>query len=253
VPNSSSTPSSLLANVAVVTYTTSKYRDLWPVHFGQLKKHLGGIKSYVFSDKGSGAKFDFSGHELIEHDDADEYWKQYLTGLDHVKEDFVIYLQDDFFLYADVVHERIAKVRDYLLDTDYDFVRMIRCGYNTPLDRHTKDNFFEVDMATQDAFSMQATMWKKNRLSKLYSHVGSEKWLESEAWNVGARQCGIKGVFTWNGEPQVGKFHYDSVVWPYVCTAVGKGLWNMDEYPEIMKGLMAKYNIDVNVRGVRRR
>ncbi len=242
-----------LANVAVVTYTTSKYADLWPVHFGQLSEHLGGIKSYVFSDKGSGAKFDFKEHELIEHDDAAQYWFQYVTGLDQVKEDYVIYLQDDFFLYADVDHNLVSKVRDYLASTEYDFARMIRAGYQTPLNKHTKDNFFEVDMATQDAFSMQATMWKKGRLRNLYTHVASAKWLEGEHWNVGARQTGVKGVFTWNGEPPVGKFHYDSKVWPYVCTAVCKGLWAMDEYPEIMKGLMAKYNIDVNLRGVRRR
>jgi hypothetical protein len=244
---------SSLDKVACVTYTTSKYADVWPIHFGQLSKHLGGIKSYVFSDKGSGQKFNFKEHELIEHDDADPYFAQYLNGLNHVKEDFVIYLQDDFFLYADVVHERIEKVKQYLIDTDYDFVRMIRCGYQTPLDRHTKDNFFEVDMATQDAFSMQATMWKKNSMIKLYSHVGSQKWLESEAWNVGTRQCGIKGVFTWNGEPQVGKFHYDSVTWPYVCTAIGKGQWTMDEYPEIMKRLVKEYGIDTSIRGVRHR
>ncbi len=244
---------SSLDKVACVTYTTSKYADVWPMYFGQLNEHLNGIKSYVLSDFGSSQKFDFTGHTVIEHDDAKEYWRQYVEALDQIEEPYVIYCQEDFFLYADVNRDLLQKALDFLEDSDYDYVRLIRCGYQTPLKDHIKDNFFEVDMATQDAFSMQATLWKKGRMRNLYTHVASQKWLESEAWNVGARQVKIKGVFTWNGEPQVGKFHYDSKIWPYVCTGINKGQWNMDEYPEIMKQLVAKYNVDVSIRGVRRR
>jgi len=242
-----------LSNIAVVTYTTSKYADLWPVHFGQLTKHLGGIKSYVFSDKGSGEKFDFKEHELIEHDDSAPYYTQWLDGLKGVKEEYIIYLQDDFFLYDDVNHELVAKYRDFLVETDYSYTRIIRCGYQTPLDLHVRDNIFGVHMDTNDAFSQQATLWKKSEFIKLYNHVKSMKWLEGEHWNVGCRELGIKGTFVWHGEPQIGKFHHDSKVFPYVCTAVCKGQWAMDEYPEIMKELMTRYNIDTSIRGVRRR
>lgn len=244
---------SSLDNVACVTYTTSKYADVWPIYFGQLDEHLNGIKSYVLSDFGSSQKFDFKDHTVIEHDDAKEYWHQYVEALDQIEEPYIIYCQEDFFLYADVNRDLLQKAVDFLENNDYDYVRLIRCGYNTPLKEHVKDNFFEVDMATQDAFSMQTTLWKKGRMRQLYTHVASQKWLESEAWNVGARQVKIKGVFTWNGEPQVGKFHYDSVIWPYVCTGINKGQWNMDEYPEIMNGLVTKYNVDTSIRGIRRR
>jgi hypothetical protein len=239
--------------VCCVTYTTSKYADVWPIHFNQLTKHKGGLKSYALSDKGSKGLYPFLEHKLIEHDDATAYWAQYVQALDQIPEEYVIYLQDDFFLYADVNHELLERALEFLKNSDYDYVRLIRCGYQTPLDKHVKDNFFEVDMATQDAFSMQATLWKKRRMRDLYTHVASQKWLEGEHWNVGARQMKIKGVFTWNGEPQIGKFHYDSVIWPYVCTGINKGQWNMDEYPEIMQRLVTHYSIDVTKRGVRRR
>lgn len=243
----------LLDEVCCITYTTSKYADLWPCHFGQLSKHLGGLKSFVLSDYGSGNVFDFKEHVLIEHDDNAPYWKQYVQALDKIEEDYVIYLQEDFFLYDDVNHKLLERALEFLKSSDYDYVRLIRCGYQTPLDRHVKDNFFEVDMATPDAFCMQATLWKKRRMRQLYTHVASQKWLEGEHWNVGARQIGIKGVFTWNGESKRGKFHYDSVVFPYVCTAVCKGQWALDEYPETMARLIKEYNIDVTKRGVRRR
>lgn len=242
----------ILKNVAAITYTTSKYADAWPAHFGQLTKHLGGIKSYVFSDKGSGAKFDFKEHILIEHDDADPYWKQYSEGLERVSEDYVIYLQEDFFLYDDVNHDLLTKDVEFLRKTDYDYVRLIRCGFETPLDKHVGNNMFEVHMDTNDAFSMQATMWKKDRMWQLYRHVKSLKWLEGDNWNKGCLEVGIKGVFAWNGEPKVGKYHYDSRRWPYVCTAINKGQWNLHEYPEQMERIIEEYGIDVTKRGVRR-
>lgn len=245
----------LLDEVCCVTYTTSKYADLWPCHFGQLSKHGGGLKSYVLSDFGSGRLYDFAqqGHRLIEHDDNMAYWAQFVNALDVIEEEYVIYLQEDFFLYADVNHDLLERALELLKNSDYDYVRLIRCGYQTPLDKHVKDNFFEVDMASQDAFSMQATLWKKSRMMQLYTHVASQKWLEGEHWNTGARQCKIKGVFTWNGEPKIGAFHHDSVVWPYICTAVNRGQWNLHQYPEAMARLVEEYKIDTSVRGVRRR
>lgn len=243
---------SILKNVAAVTYTTSKYIDAWPAHFGQLTKHLGGIKSYVFSDNGSGEKFDFAGHTLVEHDDAAEYWFQYVRGLDRVVEDYVVYLQEDFFLYADVDHRLLERAVEFLKNSDYDYVRLIRCGFETPLDRHVGNNLFEVHMDTNDAFSMQATLWKKDRMRQLYQHVKSPKWLEGRHWDKGCRDIGIKGVFMWNGEPKVGKYHYDSRTWPYICTAINKGQWNLFEYPEQMERIIEEYGIDVTKRGVRR-
>lgn len=250
--NSSSTPSSL-DNVACVTYTTSKYADVWPMYFGQLNEHLNGIKSYVLSDFGSSQKFDFTGHTVIEHDDVEPYYVQYVSGLSHVKEDYIIYLQDDFFLHSDVSHDEIAKCVEFLETHPHDFVRLLRCGYETPLDRHVMNGFFEVHEDTSDIFSMQSTLWKKSRFIELYKHVKSQKWLEGRHWEDGCREIGIKGVFVWRGEKQIGKFHYDSVIWPAVCTGINRGQWNMDEMPDVMNRLVKKYNIDTSVRGVRKR
>lgn len=244
---------SSLKDIACVTYTTSKYADLWPMYFGQLSKHLNGIKSYVLSDFGSSKIYNFAEHIPIEHDDAEPYWAQYSRSLELIPENFVIYCQEDFFLYADVNHDLLQKALEFLENSDYDYVRLVRCGYETSLKDHIENNFFKVDMSTPDAFSMQATLWKKSRMQHLYRHVASQKWLEGEHWNAGARRLNIKGVFTWNGEPKIGKFHYDSIIWPYICTGINKGQWNMDEYPEIMQSLVKEYNIDTSVRGIRKR
>lgn len=243
----------LLDEVCCVTYTTSKYSDVWPMYFGQMSECLGGLKSYVLSDYGSGQLFQFKEHQLIEHDDAAPYWKQFTDALDKIPEKYIIYLQEDFFLHSLVDHERLLHVKNFLDTTDYDFVRLLRCGYETPLDRHVRDGYFEVHQDTSDIFSMQSTMWKKDRFRELYTHVKSQKWLEGRHWEDGCRDINIRGVFVWRGERKIGKFHYDSVVWPAVCTGINRGQWNMDEMPEVMNALVKKYNVDTSVRGVRKR
>jgi hypothetical protein len=223
------------------------------MHFGQMSIHAPRVKSYSFSDKQSEEFWNFKDHNLVCYEDGDPYWKQYTECLDSVAENYVIYLQEDFILYSDIDYEKIEKYVTFLERSEFDYVRLIRCGYNTPLDQPLGDNLYAVNMSSSDAFSMQATLWKKSRLRDLYLHVKSQKWLESESWNEGARSLGIRGAFTYHGEKKIGAFHYDSIVYPYVCTAINRGKWNIDQYPEIMRNMFQSYRIDPKIRGVRER
>jgi hypothetical protein len=240
-------------NFSTVTYTNSRYSDVWPMHFGQMSIHAPRVKSYSFSDKQSEEFWNFKDHNLVCYEDGDPYWKQYTECLDSVAENYVIYLQEDFILYSDIDYEKIEKYVTFLERSEFDYVRLIRCGYNTPLDQPLGDNLYAVNMSSSDAFSMQATLWKKSRLRDLYLHVKSQKWLESESWNEGARSLGIRGAFTYHGEKKIGAFHYDSIVYPYVCTAINRGKWNIDQYPEVMRNMFQSYSIDPKIRGIRER
>jgi len=240
-----------MKDIALITYTNIKYSDVWPMHFGQLTLYASNVKSYAFSNQESISKWDTKDHQLVTYKDSDPYWKQYIGCLESIQENFVIYSQEDFILFSEIDYESISRYREFLSLSDYDYVRLIRCGYQTPLDRHVVDDIYEVHVETNDAFSMQATLWKKSSIKKLYEHVKSEKWLESDAWNNGARDLGIKGTLIYNGEPKIGAAHYDSKVYPYVCTAINRGKWNVDQYPEIMKKMFQKYNVDPNIRGIR--
>lgn len=241
----------MLEDIAIVTYTTSKYQDVWSMHFGQLTRHAATLKSYAFSDEESLPIWNFADHELVRYNNSENYWEQYTKCLQNVSEDFVIYSQEDFILFSDVDTTSLERYKKFLSETEYDYVRLIRCGYSTPLSNHVKDDIYEVDMKTTDAFSMQATLWKKSSLEKLYKEVKSRLWLESDDWNNGARKIGIRGTFVYNNEKKIGAFHYDSKVYPYVCTAINRGKWNVDQYPEVMQDLFKKYDIDPMIRGIR--
>ena len=93
---------SSLKDIACVTYTTSKYADLWPMYFGQLSEHLNGIKSYVLSDFGSSKIYDFAEHIPIEHDDAEPYWTQYSRSLNLIPEEKIFLTVDDEFFWDKV-------------------------------------------------------------------------------------------------------------------------------------------------------
>lgn len=240
----------MLEDVCLLTYTTKKYDDVWPMYFGQLNEFLGPLKSYSLCNS-TQEDWPNNGHQLLTYDNDEPYWKQYTDGLAQIKENFVIYAQEDFILFNHVDYEALREYKEFLTKTDYSFVRLIRCGYETPLYKKVSKDLYEVNINSNDAFSMQATLWKKEKLDELYRHVKSQKWLESDAWNNGCRELNIKGCFEWRGEPKIGKFHYDSVVYPYVCTAINRGQWNVDQYPEFMKSMFVKYNVNPNIRGIR--
>ena len=239
-----------MKNIGLITYSNTVMKDAWPVYFGQVEKHLKGIRSYAFFNE-SYEKASSKNHTVIVYNNDDPYYKQYLGCLEKVNEDYVIYAQEDFFLIGDVTLESLQKYCNFLDSSDYSFVRLIRSGYETPLDVHVERDMYEVNVNTADAFAMQATLWKKEKLIELYSHVKSEKWYEGDHWNTACSNLSIKGVFTYNGEKMIGRYHYDSIVYPYVCTAINKGRWNMHLYGETLRRLFDEYGIDPSDRGMR--
>ena len=52
------------------------------------------------------------------------------------------------------------------------------------------------------------------------------------------------------GEKQRGTRHCDSIVFPYIATAINKGKWNMSEYREELDKLFGEYNINPFERGI---
>ena len=237
--------------IALITYTNSVMSDVWPLYFGELNNFLGKkINSYVFSN----VKVDIPENkntQSIIYENKDPYWRQYIECLQSVEEDYIIYAQEDFFLYDHVNSEQIYEYKDVLKNSNYDYIRLIRAGYQTPLNQSKFKNLYEVDTATRDAFNMQITLWKKDKLINLYKDCKSIKWLESDDWNNSARKVKLKGLFYYDKEQQVGKYHYASKIYPYVCTGVNKGRWNTHLYPDYLFEMFKKYNINPDDRGMR--
>ena len=243
-----------LKNIAIVTYTNSNCSDVWPVYFGQFDKFASNIKSYVFSDIESN---DYKNHKFIKYNNSDPYYKQYTNCLKEVKEDFIIYCQEDFIFYDHVDIESISRYIDFLSSTDYSFLRLIRSGFRD-VDfglNHIKDDIYDANTLdpTSFSFQMQATIWKKSDMEKLYLKAESPLWLEPAApWRECIRELGIKGSYCYNNELQRGKYHWDTKVFPHIVSAVQKGMWNTLQYDGMILDFLDEYGIDPDIRGRRR-
>ena len=52
------------------------------------------------------------------------------------------------------------------------------------------------------------------------------------------------------GERKRGLYHYDSLVFPYIATAINKGKWNYNEYQKELDIFFTEYEINPFERGI---
>ena len=252
----------MINNISIVTYTNSICHDVLRVHLGQIDKFASNIKSYVFTN--AQPDFECPNHEIVIYNNDDPYYKHWEDCMDNVKEEFIIYLQEDFFLYATVDYDEIERCSKFLLESDFSFVRFSKFNLQIALHRSgyamkkfpekiVSDLIYDAHTSDVDSFSfmMQATLWKKSDFLSLYRHVESKKWLESEEWDLGVRFLNILGAYYYNGEKKIGKFHWESSIWPHVCTAVGKGKWSISHHDHVLSDMLLEYDIDTSIRGTR--
>jgi len=241
-------------NLAIVTYTNSNCKDIWPVYFGQVDKYASKLKSYVFSDISSD---NHKGHEFVKYDNEQPYYKQYLTCLEAVEEEYILYCQEDFILYNNVKYDSLERYVNFIKESDFSFVRLIRSGF-TDIDHgldHITQDIYDAHTLNPDSFSfqMQATIWSKKDMIKLYNMAKSPLWLEPAApWRECIRSLNIKGAYCYNGEDQKGKYHWDTSVYPHIVSAVQRGMWNTLQYDGMILELLKEYDINPSIRGERK-
>ena len=68
--------------------------------------------------------------------------------------------------------------------------------------------------------------------------------------NNTCRILDMQGLFCYHGEEKRGLYHHDTIVFPYIATALVKGKWNVSEYPEELSALLKEYNINPDIRGI---
>lgn len=255
-----------LKNIAVVTYTNTKCHDILRIHANQIEEYAGNIKSYILTDQEPKTLINAGAHEVILYDDNKPYYKQWVESLNSIEEEYIIYLQEDFLLFDDVKYDEIKKCVNFLSNSEYSFVRFSkfelqmavhggRRGFNRKdfLDIKLEENIYDAYCQDPDCYSfmMQATIWKKNDFVRLYNAAESKMWYEDIFWNEATRSAKIQGAFYYSGGLKLGKFHYESHIWPHVCTAVGSGKWSITHHDNRLRDILKKYNVDTSIRGTR--
>jgi hypothetical protein len=222
-----------------LTYTHSSYLDAWHMSHKAQQRHLGEfIIEYLAIEKTySGARIP-NYYKVLGYSETESYTKRLLSVLGQVKEEFVLFTHEDMPLIKTPVTNSFFEAMELLKSHPQNaVVRLTRVGpgLNVNLERPSRLPYFIPVMPwSRWKFSVQPSIWKRKHLLELLRNVPS-----GSVWDFEVRgQAAFNALKLRSFQPisagkRRGKHHWDSLLYPYIATAVVKGRWNVMEYPEL--------------------
>ena len=227
-------------SVPIIVYTHTDMKDIWPMFFGQLKKYVGDTKIYVAVNEDDSQLSDY---KRIIYDDTKEYTERWKDVLEQIEEETFIFMHEDMILFDKLNFQILEKYIGYVNDEILDSVKLILAGdrfESWPIDNTLVTNQYSK-------FSIQPTVTRKNVFKQKVNGVTpSNIWQFEEAITATDRDFMVKI----GGERKRGLYHYDSLVFPYIATAINKGKWNLIEYQNELNPMFEEYNINPFERGM---
>ena len=226
----------------ILLYTHSDYSWVWKYWHQQTDKFLQNFDKICILNSDSSFREDYI---VIKYNDELTYKNRVLSCLNDIDDDeIVLFCHEDMFLYKKPNFEIIDEYINLIKNDNCELIKLIRAFEN--LD---KSNLHEKLFKNPDKqlFSIQPTIIKVKNLKHIYNNVPGDNIWEFEA-NTSKKY--LKDIislcsFDLNKDKKRGKFHYDSSVYPYICTAVIKGKWNFKEYKKELFEIF--YNRKFNV------
>ena len=211
----------------ILVYTHSDYSWVWKYWHKQTDNFLQDFDKICLLNSNSSFRDDYL---VIKYNDELTYKNRVLSCLNDIDDnEIVLFCHEDMFLYKKPNFEIIDEYINLIKNDNCELIKLIRAFEN--LD---KSNLHEKLFKNPDKqlFSIQPTLIKVKTLKHIYKTVPGENIWEFEA-NTSKKY--LKDLISLcSFDPDVdkkrGKFHYDSSVYPYICTAVIKGKWNFKEY-----------------------
>ena len=211
----------------ILVYTHTDYSWVWKYWHQQTDKFLQDFDKICLLNSNSSFRDDYL---VIKYNDELTYKNRVLSCLNDIDDnEIVLFCHEDMFLYKKPNFEIIDEYINLIKNDNCELIKLIRAFEN--LD---KSNLHEKLFKNPDKqlFSIQPTIIKIKTLKHIYKTVPGDNIWEFEA-NTSKKY--LKDLISLcSFDPDVdkkrGKFHYDSSVYPYICTAVIKGKWNFKEY-----------------------
>lgn len=237
-------------NLPLILYTHTDMEDVWPVFFGQLQKYDNNTKVYVALNKKS--SLIPKEHTQVLYDDSIPYTNRWEQILPQIKEEVFMFLHEDMILFDEPKFDYIERYFNLVKDKKADSIKMIYVPSQQIAGSFslTGDIVSDIDdtLITNEfsQFSIQPTIISKTSFLSILSSVGS--------LNIWDFEKAVKNNFNsymvkLGNEIKRGVYHCDSIVFPYIATAINKGKWNTSEYKKELDVLFKEYNINPNIRG----
>jgi len=231
-----------MKDITLFTYTHSNCEDLHNAYFERVNKYSNIKNKLTLCD------VDIPNVYTKIYSNDDPFYKQILDGLSEVDTEYVLYSQEDYILFDYVKEDFINKyIKIMIDDKNIGFIRLIKSGIEIEGERYN-DELSIINENSQYYYSTQATIWRKSTLIDLFNKSKSISIRDEVMNSQYLRELNIIGLYiNQNGEKVGG--HYNSLVWPYISTAVVLSKWNTMEYKNELFKLFDEFKIDKSKRG----
>tara|TARA_B100001250_G_C19603780_1_gene701801 strand:- start:101 stop:817 length:717 start_codon:yes stop_codon:yes gene_type:complete len=213
--------------VKLLLYTHSDYSWVWKYWHQQTDKFLNDFEKICLLNLNSSFREDYF---TIKYDDKYSYKDRILSCLDKINdEEVVLFCHEDMFLYKKPDFSAIKEYINLINNNKCSLIKLIRAFDN--LEKSKLHEKLLINPNNQ-LFSIQPTLLKIKTLKYIYKTVPGNNIWEFEANTSKEFLKDIISLCSFDNilDKKRGKFHYDSSVYPYICTAVVKGKWNFKEY-----------------------
>jgi len=227
-------------SVPIIVYTHTDMKDIWPMFFGQLKKYIGDTKVYVAVNKDD---TQISDYIRIIYDDTKEYTERWNEILDKVEEETFMFMHEDMILFDKIDYQLLEKYIEYVKDDYVESIKLILAG--DKFDEWVIDKTLITNQYAK--FSIQPTITTKKVFK---GHIDILPPLNIWQFEEAVVSYGKDFMVRLGGERKRGMYHYDSLVFPYIATAINKGKWNLIEYQDELNPMFEEYNINPFERGM---
>lgn len=227
-------------NVPIVVYTHTDMKDVWPMFFGQLKKYVGDAKIYVAVNEDDSYLSDYI---RIIYDDSKKYTERWKQILSQISEEVILFLHEDMILFDSINIQFIEKYFTYVKNKEVSSIKLILAGET--FSESSIDNTLVYNEYSK--FSIQPTIVTKQFFTNVLNNVGELNIWDFEQAVAGTGRDYMVRI---GGERKRGLYHYDSLVFPYIATAINKGKWNYNEYQNELDKLFTEYEINPFERGI---
>lgn len=235
-------------DLAVFCWSHTSYQDLLPVFAGRLVKHWPALsKAYVALEAPCNANC--APLQQLINNETLPYWQRLINCLIEVKEEFILYCQEDFILYNNVDNNELNKVFQWGKANSYSCIKLLRSGPDSlsfPLSHRLYQSSAEL------AAVHQAAIWNKNRLIQLMEACRPASVRDFERHQLASKamsSLGMQSCFYFHEQSPSRGGHYDSLIFPYTATAVSAGKWNTMEYGPEIQAIAQEYSISLEQRG----
>ncbi len=211
----------------LLLYTHSDYSWVWKYWHKQTDKFLKNFEKICMINSNSEFRDDY---KTIKYNDKENYKNRIISCLDKISDnEVVIFLHEDMFLYDVPKIDTLNKYSQLIIDEKCDCIKLIRAFQN--LDKSNLHKNLLKNPSNQ-LFSIQPTLIKVKTLKYIFLNVPGNNIWEFESNTTSKYLGNINSLCSYDKDFDLkrGKYHYDSSVFPYICTAVIKGKWNYKEY-----------------------